>query len=52
MSIDGINTRDISFNLGHSSISITDEYLKTGFNSKRVDAVQKKFEDYIGNFEN
>lgn len=40
--LDGVNSKDISRSLGHSSVSITDEYLKTGFNDGRGDEVQKK----------
>lgn len=36
---DKLNHRDISRTLGHSSVSITDEYLKTGFNDGAVDSV-------------
>ena len=35
----GASTMDISKTLGHSSLSITDEYLKTGFNNGRTDEV-------------
>jgi hypothetical protein len=34
--------RDISNTLGHSSISITDEYLKTGFQNPGVNEIIKK----------
>jgi site-specific recombinase XerD len=34
-----VNHRDISNTLGHSSISITDEYLRTGFQNDGVDSV-------------
>lgn len=36
-----VNHRDISNTLGHSSISITDEYLKTGFTNDGVDSIIK-----------
>lgn len=36
-----VNHRDISNTLGHSSISITDEYLKTGFTNEGVDSIIK-----------
>lgn len=36
---EGVSPHDIKETLGHSSISITDEYLKTGFNDGRVDEV-------------
>lgn len=40
-----VNHRDISDTLGHSSISITDEYLRTGFNNEGVDSVIKGTSD-------
>lgn len=40
-----VNHRDISNTLGHSSISITDEYLRTGFNNEGVDSVIKGTSD-------
>lgn len=36
---EGVSPHDIKETLGHSSISITDEYLKTGFNDGRIDEV-------------
>lgn len=36
-----VNHRDISNTLGHSSISITDVYLKTGFTNDGVDSIIK-----------
>lgn len=41
----GASTMDISKTLGHSSLSITDEYLKTGFNNGRTDEVLKALGD-------
>lgn len=37
----GASTMDVSKALGHSSLSVTDEYLKTGFNNGRTDEVLK-----------
>lgn len=45
MKTDGVNHTDISKSLGHSSVSITDVYLETGFDNGRGDNVQKKLED-------
>ena len=42
MMMGDMNHRDISNTLGHSSISITDEYLKTGFKNDGVDTVIKR----------
>jgi len=36
---EGYNTRDISLILGHSSLSITDNYVKSGFRNKRTDTI-------------
>jgi site-specific recombinase XerD len=42
-----VNHRDISNTLGHSTISITDEYLKTGFTNEGVNSViQRTSEDF------
>lgn len=41
----GASTMDISKTLGHSSLSITDEYLKTGFNNGRTDEIMKGLGD-------
>lgn len=40
-----VNHRDISNTLGHSSISVTDEYLKTGFTNDGVNSVIKGTSD-------
>ena len=40
-----VSHRDISNTLGHSSISITDEYIKSGFNNDGVDSVIKGTSD-------
>ena len=40
-----VNHRDISNTLGHSSVSITDEYLKTGFTNVGVDKIIKGTSD-------
>ncbi len=39
---EGFNTRDISLILGHSSLSITDNYVKSGFRNKRTDNIIEK----------
>jgi len=36
---EGYHTRDISHILGHSSLSITDNYVKSGFRNKRTDNI-------------
>lgn len=41
----GASTMDISKTLGHSSLSITDEYLKTGFDNGRSDKVLGGLQD-------
>lgn len=41
---EGFNTRDISLILGHSSLSITDNYVKSGFRNKRTDDIIMKME--------
>ena len=43
-----VNHRDISNTLGHSSISITDEYIKTGFKNDGVDHVIKRTSESFG----
>lgn len=45
MMMGDVSHRDISNTLGHSSISITDEYLKTGFKNDGVDQVIKRTSD-------
>jgi len=45
--IEGINHYDISKKLGHSSITITDKYLETGFNSTKGDSVQRTMDDFM-----
>ena len=47
LNLDGVSIYDISESLGHSSIAITDEYLKTGFRKDKTDDIQKQFEDTI-----
>lgn len=47
LNIDGVSVYDISESLGHSSIAITDEYLKTGFKKKKTDDIQRQFEKSI-----
>ncbi len=41
---EGFNTRDISLILGHSSLSVTDNYVKSGFRNKRTDDIIMKME--------
>ena len=48
MMMGDVNHRDISNTLGHSSISITDEYLKTGFKNDGVDQVIKRTSESFG----
>lgn len=43
-----VNHRDISNTLGHSSISMTHEYLKTGFKNDGVDQVIKRTSESFG----
>jgi site-specific recombinase XerD len=42
---EGFNTRDISLILGHSSLSVTDNYVKSGFRNKRTDDIIMKMEN-------
>lgn len=48
MMMGNVNHRDISNTLGHSSISVTDEYLKTGFKNDGVDQVIKRTSESFG----
>lgn len=47
LGMEGINHLDISKKLGHSSISITDKYVETGFNSVRQDKVQRRIDGIL-----
>lgn len=47
MGVEGVNHYDISKKLGHSSMTITDKYLETGFNSIKGDTVQKTMDDFM-----
>ena len=45
LNLEGINIYDISKALGHSSIAITNEYLRTNFQKHRTDNINKEFID-------
>ncbi|PVW12391.1 hypothetical protein DDV96_14850 [Marixanthomonas spongiae] len=47
LNLDGINIYDISKALGHSSIAITNDYLKANFQKDRTDQINK---DFINSF--
>jgi hypothetical protein len=45
--IEGVSHYDLSKKLGHSSLTITDKYLETGFNSVKGDKVQRTIDDFM-----
>lgn len=40
-----VNLYDISLSLGHSSLKVTENYLKSGFDTKRIDYLSDKLND-------
>lgn len=47
LNIEGISPYDIMEGLSHSSISITDVYLQTGFKKDKTDDIQRDFENSV-----
>ena len=42
LNMDNVNLYDISQSLGHKNITITQNYIQTGFNNKKVDYLNKE----------
>jgi integrase len=41
LNMDNVNLYDISQSLGHKNISITENYIQSGFNNKKIDYLNK-----------
>jgi len=37
LQMEGVNLYDVSLSLGHSNIKVTEHYLRTGFNTEKLD---------------
>lgn len=48
LNLDGISPYDIMEGLSHSSLTITDVYLRTGFKKEKTDDIQRDFEKSVG----
>ena len=44
LNMDNVNLYDISQSLGHKNITITDNYLKSGFNNRKIDYINKNLD--------
>ncbi len=47
LQMDNVNTSDLSATLGHSSLAITDKYVKSGFNKNKYDELNNRLSDEI-----
>ena len=48
LTLEDVNLYDLSQSLGHSSISITENHIKSGFNLSRIDDINKKLSNKFG----
>lgn len=49
LQMDGINLYDISKSLGHSNLSITENYIKSGFNLQKIDDINRMTSNLFDN---